>query len=143
MRPWPRKIFNIFNIDSEEITIDVEPIKDITLSDIVPEKESDIIQDYEYTRSQLYTLIKKGQSALDDIIELANATEQPRAYEVAAQMIKNVSEVTDKLLTLQEKLKNIQEPSKTANPTTVNNALFVGSTSDLQKLLKSYTNESR
>lgn len=136
-----QKLDNIFNIESEEITIDIEPINDITLSE--ESSGDDIKKDYEYTREQLYTLIKKGQSALDNVIDLANATEQPRAYEVASQMLKNVADVADKLLLLQEKMKNIQESTKRVSPTTVNNALFVGSTSELQKLLKSYTNESR
>lgn len=137
-----KNLDNIFNIDSEEITVDIEPVEKMVCSDDSSE-QNDISKDYEYTRKQLYALIKKGQSALDDVIELANATEQPRAYEVAAQMLKNIADVTDKLLTLQEKVKNIKEPTKGASPTTVNNALFVGSTLELQKLLKNYTNESR
>jgi hypothetical protein len=98
--------------------------------------ESDDVQkDYEYTRGNLYSLIEKGQEAINGILELAQETEAPRAYEVAGQLIKNVADATDKLLELQKKLKDIEE-EKPRGPTTVNNALFVGSTAELSKLLK-------
>ena len=100
----------------------------------------DIKNDYEYTRGNLYSLIEKGQEAINGILELAQESEMPRAYEVAGQLIKNVADATDKLMDLQKKLKDIEE-EKVKGPTTVNNALFVGSTAELAKLLKQQTQE--
>tara|TARA_R110001606_G_C15400669_1_gene652907 strand:- start:1715 stop:2149 length:435 start_codon:yes stop_codon:yes gene_type:complete len=96
----------------------------------------DIRKDYEYTRGNLYSIIEKGQEAINGILELAQESEMPRAYEVAGQLIKNVSDATDKLMDLQKKLKDVSEEKDMKGPTTVNNALFVGSTADLQKMLK-------
>ena len=103
-----------------------------------PEKHerTDIERDYEYTRGNLYSIIEKGQEAIDGILELAQDSEMPRAYEVAGQLIKNVADATDKLMDLQKKLKDVNEEEKQKGPSTVNNALFVGSTSELSKLLK-------
>ena len=96
----------------------------------------DIKKDYQYTRANLYSLIEKGQEAINGIMELAAESDQPRAYEVAGQLIKSVGDVTDKLIDLQKKLKDIEDESvKTTNNVT-NNAVFVGSTSELSKLLK-------
>ena len=97
----------------------------------------DVKKDYEYTRGNLYSIIEKGQEALNGILELAQESEMPRAYEVAGQLIKNVADATDKLIDLQKKLKDIEEEKPVRGPSTVNNALFVGSTAELQKLLKS------
>ena len=99
--------------------------------------KDDIEKDYEYTRGNLYSIIEKGQEAINGILELAQESEMPRAYEVAGQLIKSVSDATDKLMDLQKKLKDVNEESPTKGPNTVNNALFVGSTAELQKLLKS------
>ncbi len=96
----------------------------------------DIDKDYNYTRGNLYSLIEKGQEAINGILELAQETEQPRAYEVAGQLIKSVADATDKLMELQKKLKEVGEEKQTKGPSTVNNALFVGSTAELSKLLK-------
>ena len=98
--------------------------------------QDDIEKDYEYTRGNLYSIIEKGQEAINGILELAQESEMPRAYEVAGQLIKSVSDATDKLMDLQKKLKDVNEEQETKGPTTVNNALFVGSTAELQKLLK-------
>ena len=98
--------------------------------------QDDIEKDYEYTRGNLYSIIEKGQEAINGILELAQESEMPRAYEVAGQLIKSVSDATDKLMDLQKKLKDVNEEQETKGPTTVNNALFVGSTADLQRLLK-------
>ena len=97
--------------------------------------KDDIEKDYEYTRGNLYSIIEKGQEAINGILELAQESEMPRAYEVAGQLIKSVSDATDKLMDLQKKLKDVNEEKEKA-PTNVTNALFVGSTADLQKLLK-------
>ncbi len=99
--------------------------------------QDDIEKDYEYTRGNLYSIIEKGQEAINGILELAQESEMPRAYEVAGQLIKSVSDATDKLMDLQKKLKDVNEEQQTKGPNTVNNALFVGSTAELQKLLKS------
>jgi hypothetical protein len=81
-------------------------------------------------------LIEKGQETLNGIMELADETQSPRAYEVAGQLIKNVADSTDKLIDLQKKLRDLEEDPKSKNPTTVNNTMFVGSTADLAKFLK-------
>ena len=99
--------------------------------------KTDIDKDYEYTRGNLYSIIEKGQEAINGILELAQESEMPRAYEVAGQLIKSVSDATDKLMDLQKKLKDVEEEKQAKGPSTVNNALFVGSTAELQKLLKS------
>ena len=98
--------------------------------------KTDIRNDYEYTRGNLYSIIEKGQEAINGILELAQESEMPRAYEVAGQLIKSVADATDKLMDLQKKLKDVNEEKESKGPTTVNNALFVGSTAELQKLLK-------
>ena len=99
-------------------------------------KKNDIEKDYKYTRGQLYSLIEKGQEAINGIMEGAGESASPRAYEVAGQLIKSVADSTDKLMDLQKKMKDIdEEGTKTQNNVT-NNALFVGSTSELSKLLK-------
>ena len=98
--------------------------------------KDDITKDYEYTRGNLYSIIEKGQEAINGILELAQESEMPRAYEVAGQVIKSVSDATDKLMDLQKKLKDVEEEKVQKGPNTVNNALFVGSTAELGKLLK-------
>ena len=96
---------------------------------------NDIEKDYDYTRANLYSLIEKGQESLNGIMELAGESASPRAYEVAGQIIKSVADTTDKLMELQKKVKEIDEDK--GKPTQVtNNALFVGSTSELSKILK-------
>ena len=97
----------------------------------------DLQKDYEYTRANLYSLVEKGQEALNGILEVAGEGGSARAYEVAGQIIKSVADTTDKLVDLQKKVKDIEEDSdkpKAGNVT--NNALFVGSTSELSKMLK-------
>ena len=99
---------------------------------------TDIRNDYEYTRGNLYSIIEKGQEAINGILELAQESEMPRAYEVAGQLVKSVSDATDKLMDLQKKLKEVEE-EKERSPTNVTNALFVGSTNELAKMLKDAT----
>jgi len=99
-------------------------------------KKDDPTADYEYTRGNLYSLIEKGQEAINGILELAQEGQQPRSYEVVGQLIKSVGDVSDKLLDLQQKMKDLNKEEKASSPTTVNNALFVGSTAELQKMLK-------
>jgi len=104
--------------------------------EIIKTDSNDVQKDYEYTRANLYSLIEKGQEAINGIMELAGEGASPRAYEVAGQLIKSVADTTDKLIDLQKKLKDVEEDTiKTTNNVT-NNAVFVGSTSELQKMLK-------
>jgi len=104
--------------------------------DIIPKQINDIQKDYEYTRVNLYSLIEKGQEAINGIMELAGEGGSPRAYEVAGQLIKSVADTTDKLIDLQKKLKDVQEDNTKISNNVTNNAVFVGSTSELSKLLK-------
>ena len=127
------KLDEAFDVEPTEVEVTERKIEKIKSG------SEDIKRDYEYTRGNLYSIIEKGQEAIDGILELAQESEMPRAYEVAGQLIKNVADATDKLLTLQQKLKDVQEEKDTKGPTTVNNALFVGSTAELQKLLTNNT----
>jgi len=125
------------NVKSEIVNVEKGgQLEKVTFSD-----NGDIKKDYEYTRANLYSLIEKGQEAINGILELAQESEMPRAYEVAGQLIKNVADATDKLMDLQKKLKDIEEEKSSKGPTTVNNALFVGSTSELAKFLKQQTQD--
>jgi len=96
----------------------------------------DVKQDYETTRAQLHNLVMKGQEAVDGILDVARASDHPRAYEVAGQLIKNVADTADKLIDLQKKMKELDADEKKSGPSTVNNTMFVGSTAELQKMLK-------
>jgi len=125
---------NTFNVSGEIISTETEEAP-ILKTEVAKNNVEEIKKDYEYTRGNLYSLIEKGQEAINGILELAQESEMPRAYEVAGQLIKNVADATDKLMDLQKKLKDIEETS-TKGPTTVNNALYVGSTSELLKLIK-------
>ena len=98
-------------------------------------KPTDVNKDYDYTRGNLYSLIEKGQEAINGIMEVAGESASPRAYEVAGQLIKSVADTTDKLMDLQKKIKDVNEDAPKTNNVT-NNALFVGSTSELSKMLK-------
>jgi len=132
--------FNVESISPDKIIQSPEE-KKIVKKDILDNVEEDIKKDYKYTRGQLYSIIEKGQEAINGILELAQESEMPRAYEVAGQLIKNVSDATDKLMDLQKKLKDVNKEEEQKGPSTVNNALFVGSTSELSKLLKSGINQ--
>ena len=114
---------------------DVMPIKKESPKKDDRVKINEIEKDYEYTRANLYSIIEKGQEAINGIMEVAGESASPRAYEVAGQLIKSVADSTDKLMDLQKKLKDVNEDSPKTNNVT-NNALFVGSTSELSKMLK-------
>ena len=124
----------------------IDKALNISETDIVPTKKvsppkevskiNEIEKDYEYTRANLYSLIEKGQEAINGIMEVAGESASPRAYEVAGQLIKSVADSTDKLIDLQKKMKDIDEESTKTQNNVTNNALFVGSTSELSKLLK-------
>jgi len=123
-----------FNVAGDIVSHEVESVEE-KVETIAASVSNDLKKDYEYTRGNLYSIIEKGQEALNGILELAQESEMPRAYEVAGQLIKNVADATDKLIDLQKKLKDIDE-QKVKGPTNVTNALFVGSTAELSKLLK-------
>ena len=99
-------------------------------------RAENVEKDYDYTRGNLYSLIEKGQEAINGIMEVAGETASPRAYEVAGQLIKSVADTTDKLADLHKKVKDIEEDNPKKQSTVTNNALFVGSTSELSKMLK-------
>ena len=105
----------------------------------MPRKENkdkeDIDNDHKYSRENYYNLIERGQEAIDGILDVAREGQHPRAYEVAGALIKNVADTVDKLQDLNKKLKDLKELPKSANPQ-IKNALFVGSTAELQKMLK-------
>jgi hypothetical protein len=123
-----------FNVAGEVVSnIPETPVEKI---EKISNSIDDVKKDYDYTRGNLYSLIEKGQEAINGILELAQESEMPRAYEVAGQLIKNVADATDKLMDLQKKLKDIEEDRGIKGPTNVTNALFVGSTAELAKLLK-------
>jgi len=118
----------------ENSTKDVTPPKDI----VVPEtklNDEDIDNDYKYQRENFYNLIERGQDAITGILDLARESETPRSYEVAGNLIKQVAEVNEKLVDLQMKMQKLKEVPSNA-PKNVTNALFVGSTAELQKMLK-------
>jgi hypothetical protein len=121
-------------LNTESHIVNVENSEKKT--NITKQKSSDIEKDYEYTRANLYSLIEKGQEAINGIMELADEGGSPRAYEVAGQLIKSVADTTDKLIDLQKKLKDVEEDSKKTTNNVTNNAVFVGSTSELQRMLK-------
>ena len=131
------KLNKTFNVEVESEIVATETVPAAIEREKPPRlSQDDITKDYEYTRGNLYSIIEKGQEAINGILELAQESEMPRAYEVAGQLIKSVSDATDKLMDLQKKLKEVEEEKESKGPTTVNNALFVGSTSELSKLLK-------
>ena len=107
--------------------------------EIVPATtQEQLKKDYDYTRANLYSLIEKGQEAVDGILEVAQSSDQPRAYEVAGQMIKHVGDVADKLADLHKKVNEIENPKgSSADKQVTNNTMFVGSTAELAKFLKS------
>jgi hypothetical protein len=119
-----------FNIESaiekaEKTVVDIKKSK----------TDKDVDNDYEYTRGQLYNLIEKGQEAINGILDVAQNSDHPRAYEVAGNLIKNVADISDKLMDLQKKVKEVSGETQ-KGPTNVTNAMFVGSTSELQKMIK-------
>ena len=119
------------NIDSD--IVESKPIKK---PEIIKSKDDDIEKDYVYSHANLYSLIEKGQEAINGIMEVAGEGGSPRAYEVAGQLIKSVADTTDKLIDLQKKLKDVEDETKKTTNNVTNNAVFVGSTSELQKMLK-------
>jgi hypothetical protein len=127
------KLNETFNVDGEIVPVEAESVSEKI--EKYASDANDIKKDYEYARGNLYSLVEKGQEAINGILELAQESEMPRAYEVAGQLIKNTSEIAEKLMALHKIKKDVEEDAP-KGPTTVNNALFVGSTTELAKLLK-------
>ncbi len=121
----------VFGAEPSELQKHVEAVK----PSLKKSETQDIKQDYEMSRANLHNLVMKGQEAVDGILDVARASDHPRAYEVAGQLIKSVGDVTDKLIDLQGKMKELDKEDK-KGPSTINNTMFVGSTADLQKMLK-------
>ena len=128
---------NAFGSEPSELQKHVESVKPT----LKKSEEGDVKQDYEMSRANLHNLVMKGQEALDGIMDVAQSSDHPRAYEVAALMIKNVADTTDKLIDLQRKMKDLDAEEK-KGPTNVTNAMFVGSTADLQKMLKNINKDT-
>ena len=122
-------IDNALDIETSIVEVEESP-KPVLKSEVTDTKK-----DYDYTRGNLYSLIEKGQEALNGVLELAQESDSARAYEVAGQMIKATADTTDKLIDLQQKMKELDEVPNNG-PTNVTNALFVGSTAELSKLIK-------
>jgi hypothetical protein len=127
-------IADSLNVETEIVSTE-EP-KPKKKTEKIVDIEKDIQKDYEYSRSQLYDVIEKGQEALSGILDVANNTDHPRAFEVAGQLVKSVSDATEKLIALQQKMQDLEEGPKSKQKVTNNNALFVGSTAELSKLIK-------
>ena len=137
-----KELNKALGVAGDVLTSQTEPLDyqetDETLPIIVEnntEECDDIEKDYRLQRDTFHTLVEKGSTAIDGILELAKEGEHPRGYEVAGNLIKQVAEVAEKLGDLQEKMKRLKEVPNTA-PKNVTNALFVGSTAELQKMLK-------
>ena len=125
----------------EALDVGTEIVKNeggcVKRSDAAQPIQEQLKQDYEYTRGQLYNLVEKGQEAVNGILDVAQQSDQPRAYEVAGQLIKHVGDVADKLADLHKKVNDIENPKQTRNTEVTNNTMFVGSTAELAKFLKS------
>ena len=134
--------------DADDILNEVLGVSEPTPKEVVvskpvpkpPDDLDDVDADYKYQRDNFYNLIEKGQDAIQGILNVAKESDHPRGYEVAGNLIKQVAEVTEKLGDLQEKMKKLKEVPNSA-PKNVTNALFVGSTAELQKMLKGKTDE--
>jgi hypothetical protein len=127
------KLNETFNVDGEIVPVEAESVSEKI--EKYASESNDIKKDYEYARGNLYSLVEKGQEAINGMLELAQESEMPRAYEVLGQLIKTTTETTEKLMALHKIKKDVEEDTP-KGPTTVNNALFVGSTTELAKLLK-------
>jgi hypothetical protein len=124
------------SLNTETDIVDITPTKSEVVKTNNDHLVDQIKKDYEYTRGNLYSLIEKGQESLDGIMELAQESDSPRAYEVAGQIMKSVADTTDKLIDLQKKMKELNKEDDGGPKSVTNNALFVGSTAELAKFLK-------
>ncbi len=129
------RLDNLLDINNEATKALVDGrIKTPVVVDHADERQVDRGVDYKYTRNTLYNLVERGQDAIEGILDLAKEGEHPRAYEVAGQLIKTVGETSEKLLQIQKQMQDLEGES--GRPQNTTNQLFVGSTSELQKLLK-------
>jgi hypothetical protein len=126
-----------FENNMEEI-FDIEVSEETKPTEIMKEEENvDATKDYQYSRGELYRLIEQGQEAVQGALEVAQESGHPRAFEVAVNAMKQVADMSDKLIDLQQKMKNLNKDEEKKGPSSVtNNAIFLGSTADLQKMLK-------
>ena len=125
--------------DTFNTEIEVQQVNEggcVRRKDTLPDISDDAEKDYKYARAQLYSLIEKGQETLNGVMELAGESASPRAYEVAGQVLKSTADITDKLADLQKKMKDLDEDKPKVPSNVTNNALFVGSTSELSKMIK-------
>jgi len=128
---------NTFNIESEPVSVEIEKVKESDPIEKVDQSLIDLEKDYVYVRSTMTNIIDKGREALDNVLELAQETDSPRAYEVVGQLIDKMTTSTEKLLDLHKKMKEIKEGESGNSPTNVtNNAIFFGSTTEAIKMIK-------
>ena len=128
-------IEDALNIEADIVPMEESP-KPKKRTERVIDIDKDVQKDYDFVRGELYNVIEKGQEALSGALDVANNTDHPRAYEVTGQLVKSVSDAAEKLIDLQKKMQDIEEGPKSKQKVTNNNALFVGSTAELSKLLK-------
>ena len=124
------------SLNTETDIVDITPKESEVVPIVTDERIEQAKKDYEYTRGNLYSLIEKGQESLNGIMDLAQESDSPRAYEVAGQIIKSVADTTDKLIDLQKKMKELNKEEDSGPKSITNNSLFVGSTAELAKFLK-------
>ena len=125
------KIFDLPIAEPEE----EQQSTNVIIRDAAPPEDKDVDTDYQYARENLYNVIERGSDALNNLVEIANQSESPRAYEIVGQLVKTLADANKDLLEVQKKVKTLKEESK-SGPTNVTNALFVGNTAELQKLIK-------
>ena len=128
-----------FNTSDDIVDVEISNVPEagcVRRKDTLTDISDDAEKDYKYARAQLYSLIEKGQETLNGVMELAGESASPRAYEVAGQVLKSTADITDKLADLQKKMKDLDEDKPKGPSSVTNNAVFVGSTSELQKMLK-------
>ena len=123
----------IFDLPVEEKTTEVQVVR--PSKPVSTEQTQDVDNDYQYARENLYNVIERGSDALNNLVEIANQSESPRAYEIVGQLIKTLSDSNKDLLELQSKVKKLKD-DEPKGPNSVTNALFVGNTAELQKLIK-------
>ena len=128
-------IEDALNIEADIVPMEESP-KPKKRTERVIDIDKDVQKDYDFVRGELYNVIEKGQVALTGALDVANNTDHPRAYEVTGQLVKSVSDAAEKLIDLQKKMQDIEEGPKSKQKVTNNNALFVGSTAELSKLIK-------
>ena len=128
-------IEDALNIEADIVPMEEAP-KPKKRTERVIDIDKDVQKEYDFVRGELYNVIEKGQEALTGALDVANNTDHPRAYEVTGQLVKSVSDAAEKLIDLQKKMQDIEEGPKSKQKVTNNNALFVGSTAELSKLIK-------